>query len=155
MKSVLILLLFPFLTSLTLQGSEETGTLKPFFTDGCTLFLDGTNKHPNLWVHCCKEHDMRYWFGGSEADRDKTDLRLKACVQDVAGETWAALIYAGVKTGHLSPIKNKTHWSWGWKQERNNIKLNSSEITYIIDELHQLPYDPKIIENFIERNFKN
>ena len=153
MKTVLLLL--PFLALLSLQGSEANSTLKPFFTDGCTLFLDGTSKRPDLWVHCCEEHDMRYWFGGSEADRDKTDLRLKACVQEVAGETWAALIYAGVRTGHLSPLKNKTHWSWGWKQERNYSELNPSEISYVIDELHRLPYDHQTIEKFIERNFKN
>lgn len=151
MKKVLLLL--PFIASITLQRSEANSTLKPFYTDGCTLFLDGTNKNNKLWLHCCEEHDMRYWVGGSEADRDKTDLRLKTCVQEVAGETWAKLIYAGVRTGHFSPIKNKTHWSWGWNQKRKDSELNSSEINYVINELYRLPYDHVIIENFIQRNF--
>lgn len=128
-------------------------TLKPFFTDGCTLFLDGTPQHPGLWVHCCEEHDMRYWFGGNQEDMDKTDLRLKTCVTDVAGDSWAKIIYSGVRAGHLSPIKNETHWSWGWEQERPNAQLNSSEISYVLEELRRLPYDHEIIEKFIERNF--
>ncbi len=138
-------------TSSTLASSN---TLRPFVTDGCTLFAEGTKEHPELWRHCCVEHDMRYWFGGDAADLDKTDLRLKACVQDVAGLTWAEIIYRGVRIGHSSPIKNKTHWSWGWIFERANIPLSKPENDYIISELRRLPMDQDVIEQFIDRNFK-
>lgn len=131
------------------------GALKPFVTDGCTLFADGTLKRPGLWTHCCEEHDMRYWFGGDQADMDKTDIRLRSCVKDVAGKTWADLIYTGVRAGHTSPVKNKTHWSWGWSTERANTPLTAKEITYIIEELRLLPFESEIIETFIQRNFKN
>lgn len=96
---------------------------------------------------------MRYWFGGSQADMDKTDLRLKACVQDIAGSVWANLIYTGVRAGHSSPVKNKTHWGWGWVNERENTPLTSSESEYVIEELKRLPMDSAVIEKFIERNF--
>lgn len=128
--------------------------LKPFFTDGCTMFVDGTKERPDLWRHCCVEHDLRYWFGGSQKDLDSTDLRLKSCVNEVAGPTWAELIYTGVRMGHHSPVKNKTHWSWGWTKERANTALNTEEVKYIIDELHRLPLDPEMIERFIKQNFK-
>lgn len=122
-------------------------------TDGCTMFVDGTPKKPGLWTHCCEEHDMRYWFGGDQEDMDKTDLRLKACVKEVAGNTWAEIIYIGVRVGHSSPVKNKTQWSWGWNEKREDIKLDKSERDYVIEELRRLPYDHEVIEKFIKRNF--
>lgn len=139
--------------NMTIEKAEAASTLKSFVSDGCTMFIDGTPKQPGLWTHCCEEHDMRYWFGGSQADMDKTDLRLKACVEEVAGASWAQLIYLGVRAGHSSPVKNKTHWSWGWDQERANTALDSAEINYVIEELYRLPYDLEIIETFIQRNF--
>ena len=134
--------------------SFENG-LKPFETDGCTMFIDGPPSQPTLWRHCCVEHDMRYWFGGDYQDRDKTDLRLKSCVQNVAGEKWAELIYEGVRIGHSSPIKNKTTWGWGWETERQNTKLTTEESNYVIADLRRLPYDQKVNNDFIKRNFPN
>lgn len=96
---------------------------------------------------------MRYWFGGSDTDMDTTDLRLKECVKNVAGSYWAELIYKGVRAGHSSPVKNKTHWSWGWETERPNQNLSSEETNYVIHELRRLPYDAETIEAFISRNF--
>ena len=127
--------------------------IKRFVTDGCTLFVDGTPSRPALWRTCCVEHDMRYWFGGDHNDLDKADLRLRECVKDVAGSAWANLIYSGVRTGHLSPLKNKTRWSWGWITKRANSPLNEFETQYIIEELRRLPYDAEFLEKFIERNF--
>lgn len=154
MKSYLIIILLAFL-NLFAEKAEAAYSLKPFIADGCTMFVDGTPKQPELWRHCCDEHDMRYWIGGGQADMDKTDLRLKACVNEVAGPTWAQLIYVGVRSGHSSPVKSKTHWSWGWSQERDNTELNPAEVNYVIEELYRLPYDQEVIEQFIKRNFKN
>lgn len=131
----------------------NVANLKPFETDGCTLFVDGTLKKPGLWKHCCVEHDLRYWFGGDKADMDLTDLRLKSCVQEVAGASWASLIYNGVRAGHNSPVKAKTHWSWGWTVERPDSKLSREESLYVIEELRRLPMDALLIEKFIEKNF--
>lgn len=112
--------------------------LKPFETDGCTMFIDGTSKEPGLWRNCCVEHDLRYWFGGSVEDMDATDLRLKSCVNKIAGPTWANLIYTGVRTGHHSPVKNKTQWNWGWTQKREYKKLSNQEIAVVKDELQKI-----------------
>ena len=135
------------------EAIDLKNTLKPFYTDGCTLFVDGPIDRPNLWRHCCVAHDLRYWFGGSNHDLDKTDLKLKSCVEKVAGPVWAEVIYQGVRLGHKSPIKNKTHWSWGWMIERENKGLNPIESLYVIEELKRLPMDREFIDSFILHNF--
>lgn len=155
MKTLPLILSFLVFLTLPAQKAEAANTLKTFSTDGCTMFIDGPLKQPGLWLHCCEEHDLRYWFGGSGTDMDKTDLRLKACVKEVAGENWSEIIYRGVRAGHSSPIKNKTQWSWGWNQERPNNPLDSAEINYVIEEIRRLPFDQETIEKFIELNFKN
>lgn len=131
-----------------------SNTLKTFETDGCTLFVDGTPKNPGLWRHCCLLHDMRYWFGGDKRNLDQADLVLKSCVNEVAGPSWAELIYLGVRTGHYSPIKNKTFWGWGWVTPRPSTLLSIDEITYIREEVRRLPYDSEILEIFIDQNLK-
>ncbi len=127
--------------------------LKPFETDGCTMFADGTYAKPGLWKHCCTEHDLRYWFGGSVTDMDESDLRLRACVKSVAGENWAYVIYSGVRAGHHSPIKNKYQWSWGWVSTREKKPLTSAEVNYVITELRSMTVEDVNIENFIKANF--
>ncbi|MDD4974088.1 MAG: hypothetical protein PHY93_07035 [Bacteriovorax sp.] len=159
MKKITTLILFSLLSLSASAQTDSVSTinnsLKTFETDGCTMFIDGTPSKPGLWKHCCVEHDMRYWFGGDQKDMDKTDLRLKACVKEVAGAMWAELIYTGVRVGHSSPVKNKTHWAWGWTIERANAPLSSMESDYIIEEVRHLPYDQDLLEKFIERNFNN
>ena len=98
----LILSLF---TALGLKA--EDNKLKAFETDGCTMFVDGTNSRPELWKTCCIEHDLRYWYGGSLSDMDEADNQIKICVEKVAGNAWAQVIYTGISAGHHSPIKNK------------------------------------------------
>jgi len=152
MKSFKSIILFALIST---NAFAIENSLHPFETDGCTMFVDGPLKRPGLWRHCCEEHDMRYWFGGDKADMDKTDLRLKECVNEVAGPRWANVIYKGVRAGHSAPVKNKMKWSWGWITERPLVKLNTEEEFYVLSELRRLPYDPAIIEKFIERNFKH
>lgn len=86
-------------------------------------------------------------------DRDLTDLRLKSCVKEVAGAGWANLIYNGVRAGHASPVKNKTHWSWGWEKQREETALSAEEKTYVIQELRRLPFETEFIETFIATTF--
>lgn len=147
-----MLLIFLFIT-LSAQTVLAESILKPFVSDGCTMFADGPPRAPKLWTHCCEEHDLRYWFGGNQADMDKTDLKIRSCVKDVAGATWAEVIYAGIRAGHSSPIKNKFRWSWGWTIDRPNVSLTQTEKDHVQEELRRLPYDRDYIEKFIEQNF--
>jgi hypothetical protein len=146
-----ILTVSPFLIS----NAQAELKLKPFETDGCTMFVDGTSSEPTLWRHCCVEHDLRYWFGGSETDMDTTDLRLKSCVQKAAGDYWAGLIYKGVRAGHYSPIKNKHNWSWAWSVPRNKVALTPEEVSYVISQLKNITLEEVVIEDFIKTNFPN
>lgn len=127
--------------------------LKPFETDGCTMFADGTYSKPALWKHCCTEHDLRYWFGGSESDMDATDIRLRSCVEKAAGPKWAKVIYTGVRAGHHSPVKNKYQWNWGWSTPREKKPLTPAEVGYVITELKELNLEDVNIDDFIKANF--
>ncbi len=147
-----LFLIFSFLVSVKAMAEVA---LKPFQTDGCTLFIDGTPSKPGLWRSCCVEHDLRYWFGGSSEDMDSADLRLKSCVKQIAGESIARTIYTGVRAGHYSPIKNKTAWNWGWVLKREKVALNLEEITVAINELKKLKLDHEKVnvDDFIKMNF--
>ena len=147
-STLFILILAPGLKAAELK-------LAPFVTDGCTMFMDGTTSEPGLWKACCVEHDLRYWFGGSDSEMDTTDLRLRSCVEKVAGPTWAKLIYNGVRAGHYSPIKNKYYWGWAWSVKRDKVTLNPEETTYVLSELRQLTTDEVNVEEFIKFYFPN
>ncbi len=153
----LAFLLFVFLfVNLNTQAAEAplAATLQQFETDGCTLFIDGPASNPNLWSHCCFEHDLRYWFGGDKDDKKFSDIQLRECVKDVAGNFWANLIYTGVRAGRLSPVKFKYVWSWGWTPKRGKNKLNQSEKNYVVEQLNELELEPEFKTTFIEKYLK-
>ena len=51
-----------------------------FTSDGCSLFLAVTYKDPELWKSCCVEHDIAYWKGGTEEEREAADLKFRECI---------------------------------------------------------------------------
>lgn len=148
---LLLLITLPLLMSSSADASDPALALKAFYSDGCTGFVDGPPGRGKLWQHCCFEHDLRYWFGGEETDMDFTDLALKACVKEAAGSGWANVIYDGVRAGHHSPIKSKTHWSWGWTPARAPGPLTKDEVQFVEVELRKLALDPAYIDHFIEK----
>jgi hypothetical protein len=143
-----------FLILLFTSWQTYSSELKPFVTDYCTYFLDGTPSKPTLWRDCCIEHDIHYWYGGTIKDRDHTDLKLKYCVEKVAGKTWAHLIYTGVKAGHYSPVKNEHYWGWGWNPKRENQEICKAEEPYIMGEIGKLSLDSELILRYLKNNFK-
>lgn len=143
-----------FLFLFIISSSALAIELKTFETDGCTMFVDGTKDRPNLWQHCCLMHDMKYWYGGTEKARDKADIDLKNCVENISGEYWANLIYTGVRLGHYSPVKHKYNWSWGWSPVRNKFDpLASDEVVIAKNSLQKLPYDKKYIDQVLKESF--
>ncbi|MBS1970532.1 MAG: hypothetical protein JSU04_09495 [Bdellovibrionales bacterium] len=142
-----------FLFSYSALASEPH--LRNFVTDYCTMFPEGTPQKPDLWKHCCFEHDLRYWFGGDSADLDFADESLRQCVKDVAGNFWANLMYKGVREGHSSPVKNQYHWSWGWDPERMDSPLSEAEKTLIRKDLGNLGLDPAYVHDFIGKYHLN
>ena len=71
MKYMLTLLLLGF------SNFALAGDLKPFTTDGCSSFPDGTLNHKTLWLKCCTAHDKAYWKGGTYQERIIADQALK------------------------------------------------------------------------------
>ncbi len=80
--------------------------MRPFQTDGCTLFPEGS------YSHCCIVHDKDYWRGRSIAGRDEADNRFYQCIKKES-ELLAQIMYWGVRVGHYSPIKLEHKWGWG------------------------------------------
>lgn len=104
--------------------------IKPFQTDGCSSFFDGTPKVPDLWVACCVIHDIAYFKGGPAAERKAADKELKSCVQKSSGDkALAALMFAGVKLGGGPVSILPWRWGYGWPNFplRGYRKLSLSE----------------------------
>lgn len=150
MKAVLFGLLVLFFFQ-NIYAQEDTRVLEDFVSDGCTLFINGPANHPDLWKHCCFEHDLVYWFGGTKLDKHLADLDLRSCVKKVAGNFWANLMYTGVKFNDYSPIKFKYVWGWGWNPKRPKDPFTESETRYIIEQLYTLNLDPEYTEMFIQK----
>lgn len=102
--------------SLVLASHTEAqeNNLKPFTTDGCSMWMDGTPKHPYLWRHCCVAHDKAYWIGGSAQQRADADDELKACVKTAMGTGMANYMHTGVIIGGSPLWLTPYRWGYGW-----------------------------------------
>ena len=54
-----------------------------FTPNGCSLSPDGS------WRHCCDEHDLAYFVGGSLRDKLRADLALARCITRSIGSAEA------------------------------------------------------------------
>jgi hypothetical protein len=99
-------------------GCAAQGPLRPFTTDGCSDFPDGTSSHKTLWLGCCTEHDKAYWQGGTYDERRKADDELQRCVAKVGEPGIAALMLAGVRVGGSPYWPTRFRWGYGWPWPR-------------------------------------
>jgi hypothetical protein len=92
----------------------DGGPTRPFVTDGCSLWPDGLFSSAS-WQRCCVKHDIAYWCGGTQQQREDADRELAACVRDEYAGWMAGLMWAGVRVGgHWSvPF----YWRWGYGRE--------------------------------------
>lgn len=102
-------------------------TLRPFTTDGCSDFPDGTPSHKTLWLSCCTEHDKAYWQGGTYDERRKTDEELQRCVAKVGEPGIATLMLAGVRVGGSPYWPTRYRWGYGWPWPRGYRALTAAE----------------------------
>lgn len=131
-KYVSFILLF---TAFLVQAEE---TLKPFTTDGCSAFPDGTLWQNDLWLSCCTTHDLSYWKGGTYQQRLEADSALKQCVEKVGEPSIAALMLAGVRVGGTPYLPTKFRWGYGWPYLRGYKAISTEEkkqIDLIINNL--------------------
>ena len=125
--TIVTLLLITFLFA----ASYRTQTLKPFTSDGCSAFPDGTRKQKELWLTCCTAHDFAYWKGGSYNDRLIADKKLQACVAEVGRKKTAALMLAGVRVGGSPFWPTSFRWGYGWSYPRFYKPLSESELELV------------------------
>ena len=110
--------------------------LSPFTTDGCSLFPDGTFSDKTKWQHCCIEHDISYWKGGSEEDRKQADLALKNCVMKNTGDVHLArTMYDAVRIWGSPIFPSWYRWGYGWAYGRDYTPLSKTEQGQIDAEL--------------------
>jgi hypothetical protein len=110
-----ITLTFVFLLIISFtSNSADVEKIKPFTSDGCSIFPDGTLEHKNLWLACCTAHDYAYWQGGTAKQKQDADNALKQCVAKVGQPEIAELMLAGVKVGGNPYLPTPFRWGYGW-----------------------------------------
>ncbi len=112
---------------LAITACSQTQLLKPFTSDGCSVFPDGTLKHRNLWLQCCTAHDLSYWQGGTYNDRLTADLELEQCVATTGKKEIARLMLAGVRVGGTPILPTPFRWGYGWSYPKWYGELTDAE----------------------------
>lgn len=116
---------------LTLTSSSYADTLKPFTSDGCSSFPDGTLSQKELWLSCCQSHDFAYWKGGTQEQRLKADKELETCVAKVGDSRIALLMLAGVRVGGMPYLPTEFRWGYGWSYPRFYEALTYEELQQV------------------------
>ena len=112
---------------LVMCGCASAGDLKPFTTDGCSMFPDGTVEQQDLWLDCCIAHDLAYWMGGTSDEREKADRDLRDCVAKAGESKIAELMLAGVRVGGTPYLPTTFRWGYGWPWPRGYGELSDAE----------------------------
>jgi len=111
-----------------LSNITFAGELKPFTSDGCSAFPDGTFRHNELWLKCCTAHDYAYWKGGTYSERLEADWALKQCVSAVGVKEIALIMLAGVRVGGSPYFPTKFRWGYGWPYPKQYGALSEAEL---------------------------
>ncbi len=128
---------FASLLIFTFAGCAYRPRLRPFATDGCTLFPDGTSEYKDLWLNCCKKHDYEYWMGGTKAERLEADIELRNCVASVGRPKIAELMLKGVRAGGTPYLPTEFRWGFGWSYPRGYKRLTDREKNLIKESQHR------------------
>jgi hypothetical protein len=116
-----------FLCFLLFACSSES-ELRPFTSDGCTLFPDKSLISADDWCSCCLRHDLAYWRGGTTEQRKVADQELRDCVLERTGnQALATMMYDGVRLGGSPYFYNWYRWGYGWSYERKYQALTPEE----------------------------
>lgn len=137
-----IMRIFIYLLFTLVSVSAQAETIKPFTSDGCSMFPDGTFEQKKLWLSCCTAHDYSYWQGGSYEERLFADEQLQLCVANVGQPQIANLMLAGVRVGGSPYLPTSFRWGYGWSYPRFYKALTAEEKRQI----------PKLEANLVETN---
>jgi len=120
---------------------SQNSVLRPFTSDGCSSFPDGTLSHKQLWLSCCTAHDFAYWQGGVYSERLKADYELKQCVSKVGEPAIATIMLAGVRVGGSPYFPTQFRWGYGWRWQwffpRGYKEISLSERSLIQQSIEQ------------------
>ena len=109
------------------QTQMFMASLRPFYSDGCTVpFAKGVLAGNSAVCGCCVQHDFDYWKGGTPADRKSSDRSLQRCVGR-SNPLVAQLFHKAVRIGGDSKIIGGKFWGSGWRYIRNAVPLNRLE----------------------------
>ncbi len=109
--------------------------IKPFTSDGCSAFPNGTLQQNTLWLSCCTAHDRSYWQGGSYSERLSADQELKTCVERLGEPEVALLMLAGVRVGGSPFLPTKFRWGYGWPYPKFYGALTEKELKQVQESL--------------------
>lgn len=112
--------------------------LKPFTSDGCSVFPDGTFSQNQLWLTCCRRHDLAYWKGGTYQERKDADFALKECVSKVGEDEVALLMLAGVRVGGSPLFPTSYRWGYGWPYPRLYGPLTTVELMQVKERIKEV-----------------
>jgi hypothetical protein len=113
--------------TLIISASVNADNIKPFTSDGCSSFPNGTFKQAELWLFCCTAHDYAYWQGGTYKERLVADKELRRCVASVGEPQIAKLMLAGVRVGGSPYFPTSFRWGYGWPYPRWYKALTEEE----------------------------
>ena len=128
-----------FMLFSTCVNPLQAAELKPFTSDGCSAFPDGTPAQHTLWLSCCTTHDFAYWQGGTWQQRLDADEALEACVSAVGEPEIADVMLAAVRVGGSPYLPTRFRWGYGWPWPRFYSPLTSEELAQIADTLQERP----------------
>jgi len=124
-----------FIIFVTLPAVVLADQIKPFTSDGCSVFPDGTLAQRQLWLSCCTAHDRAYWQGGTYEERLAADKALKLCVEKAGEAEIAFLMLTGVRVGGTPYLPMAFRWGYGWPYPRFYRALSAAERQQIKQQL--------------------
>ncbi len=127
------------LLGFTAATASAAQSLRPFTSDGCSVFPDGTWQQQQLWLPCCVAHDLAYWQGGTEAQRLAADEAMQQCVSSIGEPEIASVMLAGVRVGGTPFLPTSFRWGYGWSEFRGYQALSGEEMSVVAKSLAEHP----------------
>jgi protein tyrosine phosphatase (PTP) superfamily phosphohydrolase (DUF442 family) len=120
------------------KAAVEAADLRPFTSDGCSLFPDGTPRDRTQWCDCCLDHDIAYWQGGTAEERVKADEGLRDCVLERTHDKGLAeTMYVGVRAGGHPAFPTWYRWGYGWSYGRGYKPLTDAEKKQVLERIDE------------------
>ena len=117
-----------FLKHNPFTSSKSKNRLKKFETDGCSMWIDKLRiTGDSDWTHCCIQHDIRYFGGGTSTERLAADEELQLCIEDTGAVKMAKVMFDGVRMGGAPQSITYYRWGYGWKKNRFYKELSPAQ----------------------------